>query len=123
MRPQWGRPVPWASRIPPTVAPLRHPRRAPCPSRRPPADDAPPPPQRAQSASAHHEDGGTDQPCLLERAHLHAVPSTLLIPLAARAHGGRYFAWLACQDAVATQLLAELGADINAYPDDMPSVL
>ena len=90
----------------------------PPPSRRRPAH-----PQRAQSTRAQHDDGGTDQPCLLERAHLHAVPSTLLIPLAARAHGGRYFAWLACQDAVATQLLAELGADINAYLDDLPTVL
>jgi O-methyltransferase involved in polyketide biosynthesis len=92
----------------------------------------PPPPSRrrpalqrtAQAAPVHQrEDGDTDQPCLLERAQLHAVPSTLLIPLAARAHGGRYFAWLACQDAVATQLLAELGADINAYLDDLPTVL
>ena len=90
----------------------------PPPSRRRPAH-----PQRAQKASVQHEDGGTDQPCLLERAHLHAVPRTLLTPLAARAHGGRYFAWLACQDAVATQLLAELGADINAYLDDLPTVL
>ncbi|MFN3437502.1 MAG: class I SAM-dependent methyltransferase [Acidovorax sp.] len=80
-------------------------------------------PLRAQSTPAQHEDGSTDQPCLLERAQLHAVPSTLLIPLAARAHGGRYFAWLACQDAVATKLLAELGADVNAYLDDLPTVL
>lgn len=77
----------------------------------------PPPPSRrrsahphpAQATSAQHGDCDTDQPCLLERAQLHAVPSTLLIPLAARAHGGRYFAWLACHDAVATQLLAEPG--------------
>jgi len=68
-------------------------------------------------------DSGAAPPCLLDRAQLSAVPSTLLIPLAARAHGGRYFAWLACHDAVATQLLTQLGADINAYLDDLPTVL
>jgi O-methyltransferase involved in polyketide biosynthesis len=80
-------------------------------------------PQSAHATPAQSGHGDTDQPCLLERAQLHAVPSTLLIPLAARAHGGRYFAWLACQDAVATQLLDELGADVNAYLDDLPTVL
>ena len=70
------------------------------------------------------ETGGTgERPCLLERAQLPAVPSTLLIPLAARAHGGRYFAWMACQDAVATRLLASLGANVNPYLDDLPTVL
>lgn len=89
----------------------------------------PPPPSRRRRASpqeapsAQREDCGTDQPCLLERARLPAVPSTLLIPLAARAHGGRYFAWLACHDAVATQLLAELGADVDTVLDDLPTVL
>ena len=40
-------------------------------------------------------------PCLLQRTCLQAVPSTLLIPLAARARGSRYFPWMACDDAVA----------------------
>ena len=44
----------------------------------------------------------------LQRAQLPPVPSTLLIPLAARAHGGRYFPWLDCHDAVAPALLARL---------------
>lgn len=91
----------------------------------------PPPPSRqrrdplppAQATPAQRGHCDTDQPCLLDRAQLHAVPSTLLIPLAARAHGGRYFAWLACKDAVATRLLAALGADVNAYLDDLPTVL
>ena len=91
-----------------------------------------PPPSRRRRASpqvspvprGRGETGGTgERPCLLERAQLPAVPSTLLIPLAARAHGGRYFAWMACQDAVATRLLASLGANVNPYLDDLPTVL
>lgn len=66
---------------------------------------------------------GAPVPTLLDRARLPAVPSTLLIPLAARAHGGRRFPWLACDDAVATGLLAELGADVNTYLNDLPTVL
>ena len=54
---------------------------------------------------------------LLQRAQLRPVPSTLLIPLAARAYGGRYFPWLDCHDAVAQALLTQLGADVNATPD------
>lgn len=60
---------------------------------------------------------------LLERAQLHAVPSTLLIPLVARAHGGRYFPWLDCRDAVASDVLGQLGADENATLNDLPTVL
>lgn len=60
---------------------------------------------------------------LLARADLPAVPSTLLIPLAARAHGGRYLPWLDCGDAVAARLLAQLGADATATLDDLPTVL
>ncbi|MFN7855768.1 MAG: class I SAM-dependent methyltransferase [Acidovorax sp.] len=60
---------------------------------------------------------------LLERAQLHAVPSTLLIPLVARAHGGRYFPWLDCRDAVASDVLGQLGADENATLDDLRTVL
>ena len=51
------------------------------------------------------------------------MPSTLLIPLAARAHGGRYFPWLDCHDAVAQALLTQLGADVNSTLDDLPTVL
>jgi len=54
---------------------------------------------------------------------LPAVPSTLLIPLAARAHGGRCFPWLACGDAVAAGLLQRLGEDASAYLADLPTVL
>ena len=48
----------------------------------------------------------------LQRAQLPPVPSTLLIPLAARAHGGRYFPWLDCHDAVAPALLAQMDAEL-----------
>ncbi|MDD2545375.1 MAG: class I SAM-dependent methyltransferase [Burkholderiaceae bacterium] len=54
---------------------------------------------------------------------LHAVPRTLLIPLAARAHGARSFPWLACDDAVAAHLLDCLGADVHALLEDKPTVL
>jgi O-methyltransferase involved in polyketide biosynthesis len=54
---------------------------------------------------------------------LHAVPSTLLIPLAARAHGDRCFPQLACHDAVARGLLERLGADPQAWLDDRLTVL
>lgn len=56
-------------------------------------------------------------------AALPAVPSTLLIPLAARARGDHYFPWLACGDAVAADLLERLGADVEAYLNDLPTVL
>ncbi|MBT9513543.1 MAG: class I SAM-dependent methyltransferase [Acidovorax sp.] len=59
---------------------------------------------------------------LLQRAHLHPVPSTLLIPLAARALGARYFPWLDCRDAVAAGLLERLGADVDATLDDLATV-
>lgn len=54
---------------------------------------------------------------------LHAVPRTLLIPLAARARGDRYFPQWACGDAVAAGLLERLGADVERYLDDLPTVL
>ena len=56
-------------------------------------------------------------------ASLPAVPSTLLIPLAARAHGDRYFPWLACRDTVARSLLERLGVDADAWLDDQFTVL
>lgn len=51
------------------------------------------------------------------------VPSTLLIPLAARAHGGRYFPQFDCGDAQAATVLQQLGADVSAYLADRPTVL
>ena len=57
------------------------------------------------------------------RHRLPAVPSTLLIPLAARAHGARRFPWLACDDAEAARLLDCLGADVRPLLDDAPTVL
>ena len=54
---------------------------------------------------------------------LPAVPSTLLIPLAARAYGDRFFPWLACNDAVAAGVLQRIGVDASAYLADLPTVL
>ena len=54
---------------------------------------------------------------------LAAVSSTLLIPLAARARGDGYFPQWACEDAVAADVLARLGADVEPYLDDLPTVL
>ncbi|PJI95300.1 O-methyltransferase involved in polyketide biosynthesis [Acidovorax sp. 69] len=75
------------------------------------------------TAAPCHDLAPDRQACLLERAQLQPVPSTLLIPLAARAHGGRYFPWLDCHDGVAKALLAQLGADVTATLDDLPTVL
>ena len=60
---------------------------------------------------------------LFDRAQLRPVPSTLLIPLAARAWGGRYFPWMDCHDAVAIDLLDRLGADVRSTLNDLPTVL
>lgn len=68
-------------------------------------------------------DAASHATCLLDRAQLHPVPSTLLIPLVSRALGGRYFPWLDCHDAVANALVTQLGADVNATLDDLPTVL
>lgn len=62
-------------------------------------------------------------PAPLRHAPLPAVPSTLLIPLAARARGNHYFPWLACGDAVAAGLLERLGTDVEPYLNDLPTVL
>lgn len=56
-------------------------------------------------------------------APLHAVPSTLLIPLAARAEGDACFPAMACGDAVAARLLRRLGTDTRAFAADRPTVL
>jgi len=54
---------------------------------------------------------------------LDAVPSTLIIPLAARAAGGGFFPSLACSDAESSRLLRSLGVDVSAYLADRPTVL
>lgn len=54
---------------------------------------------------------------------LHAVPSTLLIPLAARAAGDACFPHLACGDAEASRQLRHLGVDVSTYLADRPTVL
>jgi len=61
--------------------------------------------------------------CELNAQGLPPVPSTLLIPLAARAEGGRCFPWLACHDADAVHLLDCLGVDPAPYLVDRPTVL
>lgn len=66
---------------------------------------------------------GAARPALPPALALPAVPSTLLIPLAARAAGDRYFPPWACGDAVAADVLARLGADAGPYLDDLPTVL
>jgi O-methyltransferase involved in polyketide biosynthesis len=78
--------------------------------------------RRAHAASERPQEPA-GAPGLLQRAQLPAVPSTLLIPLAARARGDRYFPWLACGDAVARELLERLGADVEPYLDDLHTVL
>jgi O-methyltransferase involved in polyketide biosynthesis len=61
--------------------------------------------------------------CEIDCAALRAVPSTLLIPLAARAHGASHFPWLDCHDADAAHLLSCLNADVSAYLADRATVL
>lgn len=84
---------------------------------------SPPPARRAPRAHGPRPSADAQAPCLLDRAQLPAVPSTLLIPLAARARGGTYFPWLDCADAVAPALLRRLGTDVESYLDDLPTVL
>lgn len=66
---------------------------------------------------------GLRRVCELNAQGLPPVPSTLLIPLAARAEGGRCFPWLACQDQEAVHLLDCLGVDPAPYLVDRPTVL
>ena len=54
---------------------------------------------------------------------LHAVPSTLLIPLAARARGDALFPHLACHDTEAQRQLAALNTRVDSYLADYPTVL
>lgn len=98
--------------------PLQPPTRSRRPSRVPPPAAGTAPrqavPRRAAAAPG---------PRLQPQAPLPPVPSTLLIPLAARARGDHYFPWLACGDSVAAELLQRLGADVEGYLDDLPTVL
>lgn len=66
---------------------------------------------------------GLRRVCDLNAKGLPAVPSTLLIPLAARAEGGRCFPWLDCHDNEAVHLLDCLGVDPAPYLADRPTVL
>jgi O-methyltransferase involved in polyketide biosynthesis len=61
--------------------------------------------------------------CEVSTHGLPAVPRTLLIPLAARAEGGRWFPWLECHDAEAVHLLDCMGVDPGPYLFDRPTVL
>lgn len=74
--------------------------------------------QGRAAAALPPQDGG-QRP----RTALPPVPSTLLIPLAARARGDRCFPWLACGDAVAADLLERMDAPVDAYLGDLPTVL
>lgn len=56
-------------------------------------------------------------------APLAPVSRTLLIPLAARAHGAEAFPWLDCGDADAAPALARLHADVRDVLADRPTVL
>lgn len=54
---------------------------------------------------------------------LHPVPSTLLIPLAARAGGGQDLPWLDCHDAHAAALMGCLAVDVGPYLADRATVV
>ena len=66
---------------------------------------------------------GLRRVCELNAQGLPPVPSTLLIPLVARAEGGRCFPWLECHDSEAVHLLDCLGVDPGPYLVDQPTVL
>lgn len=76
-------------------------------------------PRKASNLRGAADEVLTRQSC----AQLPPVPSTLLIPLAARARGGGYFPWLDCADTVAPALLQRLGTNVEPYLDDLPTVL
>jgi hypothetical protein len=54
---------------------------------------------------------------------LSAVPSTLLVPLVARARGATLFPWLDPGDTQAQQVLQNLSSQVMALLQDRPSVL
>lgn len=106
-----------------------------------PQPPPPPPPIPSQAACAHTTQSHVPSADLnidsnidshTNRPTLRAVPSTLLIPLVARAYGDGYFSHLACADAHAFGLLQRLcaayperdiAADICAYQADRPTIL
>jgi len=61
--------------------------------------------------------------CQMSLLDLDAVPRTLLIPLAARAHGHRMFPWLDCQDVEAESLLSCLQESSQPLLEDRIAVL
>ncbi len=61
--------------------------------------------------------------CHLHLARLDAVPSTLLIPLAARAHGHKLYPWLDCGDTQAAYLLSCLHTPVEPMLEDRMAVL
>lgn len=65
----------------------------------------------------------TARPCQVSPYFLPAVPSTLLIPLAARAAGPQQFPWLDCHDAHAANLLHCLDVNPERYVADAPTVI
>jgi O-methyltransferase involved in polyketide biosynthesis len=70
-----------------------------------------------------HADAPPRELTVVPRCALHAVPSTLLIPLAARAWGDERYPWLACGDQDARRLLACLEPGARAWLDDAWVVL
>ena len=65
----------------------------------------------------------SERPCGVSAASLHAVPSTLLIPLAARAGGGQGLPWLDCHDDHSAGLLDCLAVDARPYLADRATVV
>lgn len=61
--------------------------------------------------------------CQVREQVLPAIPSTLLIPLAARAAGGTRFPWLGCDDHHAADLLQCLDVDPALFLADAPTVV
>lgn len=70
-----------------------------------------------------HTPAPPGEPAVVTHCALHGVPSTLLVPLVARAWGGERFPWLACSDHDARRLLACLEPRARGLLDDWPVVL
>lgn len=71
----------------------------------------------------HCPPGEVDPECRVWQTRLHAVPSTLLIPLAARAYGAQLYPWLDCHDVDARHLLDCLQTDWRPLLQDRVAVL
>lgn len=71
----------------------------------------------------HCPPGRVERDCRLQRRTLAAVPSTLLIPLAARAGAAQVCPWLDCHDADAAYLLSCLQVDPAPYLADRATVV